>query len=857
MPPSAAERGKSYYRVLGLPECTPIEGVKRKFKELALKLHPDKNLDDPMAVERFQSLNTAYEALSNPEKKKLMDDALVLAETTLSAPESLQTAASLFRKQHTSYHEELNAFRSHRRANSQSTRASAAASAAMGSDRRSQYTKEQTDYFRQREKEREREMVKRMERERENQRESELEKYRASQEERLREEERRAKEARQKMDKAEAALYHATMAAAAVKGGVGGFPSSPVGAGGSFRGLQRRDTQHGHRSASCEAVSSPTSSFQPSKMISPNTPRPANVQSNMSTPRNGFVKRSPSWSTSQSPLESRLEYPHLTPASSPLDTAQATDAPLSAKVKKERERQEEHRRLEQERYLQRKLSDIRDREAQRARHAAEEELRLYQRELQLVEDNEYGERKQFLEQEEELERRMLLSSFRRVENSLSVQSRAEPLMRREVSERCSLQATEDRARNCLAVALHSGLVRSEVTAQEASLRFALEREWFLEQERRRCFHEEANKIQRLEHSIRQRSEGEALFMANIIFLSVLLEPAHRSLMQSQVDVTYARLMRACSLLHQLYTTMFVSRRAIEVEERRQRDVLSITTSEALRRCIILETEIDSFVHAQRCRGQNLIHVMQAQAREHEAELELVRLRHDAEVTKLIEELARLHQQLGGLRSPQLGSSGTTLDNPHMPSSGGSTTYSPPRRKNAPGSTKSAKHSAVEDATQPTGDANAEQQRAAGSSSSLVLLYPPEIPIDDRGQHQLLAVYPEAHSITSTPQAWAREVDFSDRPLAHSPSHSQHTTNAVAHHHRALPFRDSAKGANAGDHPACSNSASATSLVSTPLLRSKQWGGNAPNQLSASGKCSVFTTPPPGIRRSATSPVAEL
>ena len=36
-------------------------------------MHPDRNLDDPTANERFQDLGAAYEALSDPEKKKLYD----------------------------------------------------------------------------------------------------------------------------------------------------------------------------------------------------------------------------------------------------------------------------------------------------------------------------------------------------------------------------------------------------------------------------------------------------------------------------------------------------------------------------------------------------------------------------------------------------------------------------------------------------------------------------------------------------------------------------------------------------------------------------------------------------------------
>lgn len=41
---------------------------------MALKLHPDKNMEDPEAARNFQRLNEAYQILSDPEKRKLYDE---------------------------------------------------------------------------------------------------------------------------------------------------------------------------------------------------------------------------------------------------------------------------------------------------------------------------------------------------------------------------------------------------------------------------------------------------------------------------------------------------------------------------------------------------------------------------------------------------------------------------------------------------------------------------------------------------------------------------------------------------------------------------------------------------------------
>lgn len=62
-----------YYRTLGVPRTATQEEIKKAYRELALKYHPDKNPDDAAAEERFKKINEAYSVLGDPEKKSRFD----------------------------------------------------------------------------------------------------------------------------------------------------------------------------------------------------------------------------------------------------------------------------------------------------------------------------------------------------------------------------------------------------------------------------------------------------------------------------------------------------------------------------------------------------------------------------------------------------------------------------------------------------------------------------------------------------------------------------------------------------------------------------------------------------------------
>jgi curved DNA-binding protein len=64
---------KDYYKTLGVKKNASEKDIKRAFRKLARKHHPDVNPDDPQAEERFKEVNEAYEVLSDPDKRSKYD----------------------------------------------------------------------------------------------------------------------------------------------------------------------------------------------------------------------------------------------------------------------------------------------------------------------------------------------------------------------------------------------------------------------------------------------------------------------------------------------------------------------------------------------------------------------------------------------------------------------------------------------------------------------------------------------------------------------------------------------------------------------------------------------------------------
>src|SRR5260370_4705954 len=68
-----ATKKRDYYEVLGLGRNASEEEVKRAYRKLAVKVHPEKNPDDPHAEEKFKELGEAYDVLIDPDKRAAYD----------------------------------------------------------------------------------------------------------------------------------------------------------------------------------------------------------------------------------------------------------------------------------------------------------------------------------------------------------------------------------------------------------------------------------------------------------------------------------------------------------------------------------------------------------------------------------------------------------------------------------------------------------------------------------------------------------------------------------------------------------------------------------------------------------------
>ena len=64
---------EDYYNILNVSRSATPEEIKKAYRKLAIKWHPDKNKDNPDAEEKFKKISEAYDVLSNESKKQQYD----------------------------------------------------------------------------------------------------------------------------------------------------------------------------------------------------------------------------------------------------------------------------------------------------------------------------------------------------------------------------------------------------------------------------------------------------------------------------------------------------------------------------------------------------------------------------------------------------------------------------------------------------------------------------------------------------------------------------------------------------------------------------------------------------------------
>src|SRR5215831_18571848 len=64
---------RDFYEVLGVSRQSTDDEIKRAYRDLARRYHPDSNSDDPEAEERFKEASVAYETLRDPERRRRYD----------------------------------------------------------------------------------------------------------------------------------------------------------------------------------------------------------------------------------------------------------------------------------------------------------------------------------------------------------------------------------------------------------------------------------------------------------------------------------------------------------------------------------------------------------------------------------------------------------------------------------------------------------------------------------------------------------------------------------------------------------------------------------------------------------------
>ena len=86
---------RDFYEVLGVEQNAEDREIKKAYKRLAMKFHPDRNREDPQAEEKFKEVKEAYEILTDPQKRAAYDNTAMPVLTRAWAPVAVVLAAGM------------------------------------------------------------------------------------------------------------------------------------------------------------------------------------------------------------------------------------------------------------------------------------------------------------------------------------------------------------------------------------------------------------------------------------------------------------------------------------------------------------------------------------------------------------------------------------------------------------------------------------------------------------------------------------------------------------------------------------------------------------------------------------------